>query len=453
MFRRRPVLWTVVGLAIIFAVLAGMLLTSRPPFATASDGRSARIEKVTYGTEHSFTARGPVWVRILRPVLGTRWAAVRGSYETRLTSTNPVMVVWTRWSGISGTNPLPLEASIVDAHGTESELVVRDWNQTDYWAHTNRFESTNFLAWMFPNYPRRSDPLRLRIYDRDARNERQRVLEMAFPNPGPRRYRQWPGEPPPITYTNAGVEFTLKSFTQATPSSWNAAFDVRTNGAVDSSWQVGRIYARDATGNFVSTMTNVIAGGHGPAPIALQGTLWPDERAWKISAEFCRAFDFASNECWTTPQIPIRPVTQAWGTNISLTNVAVNGSTVVLGELESNISVPLPRNLRGSVMLTAWLLNMSVPSRLFVVSAVDDRQREVQIQPGTRVWIQQTASDDGWHMFSLLPPPESKALQFTFAVRKATPVEFQVANPLTPRIVERQEHEKNRGDTKTRSGN
>jgi hypothetical protein len=414
-------MWVLLSLAVIIGALAGILLTSRVPSATAGDGRNARIESITYGTEHRF-ARGPLWGRIFAPLLGPRWAARHHCFEIRFTSTNPVMVVWTRWSGISRTNPLPQEATLLDAAGTESELVVPRWNQTDWWTRTNRFESRDFAAWMFPNYPRRADLLRLRIYDRDTLHQRQRVLEMAFPNPGPTHYEQWTGETPPLTHTNARREFTLKSFAQVTPGSWDAVFEVRTNGSIDSSWQVGRVSARDATGNIVSTMTNVVPGARGPAAITLRGALWPDEHAWKISAEFYRGFDFASNECWTTPQIPLRPLNRFWSANLSLTNVAVNGSIVVLGELENNMNVLLWRNSRASLLLTARLLAMTEPSRLFVVNALDSQQRQVESQ--------ESAWSPRWQTFSLVLPSDSTALQMTLAVRKAALVEFEVANPL-----------------------
>jgi hypothetical protein len=424
MLLRRPVIWVLLSLAVILGALVGILLMSHVPSATAGDGRKVTIERTTYGTEHRFV-QGPLWGRILTPLLGTRWAARHHCFETRFTSTNPVMVVWTRWSGISRTNPLPQEASLVDASGTESELVVPRWNQTDWWTRTNRFESTDLVAWVFPNYPRRDDPLRLRIYDHDTLHQRQRVVEMAFPNPGPTHYEQWAGKLSPIIHTNARGEFTLKSFAQVTPDSWDAVFEVRTNGSIDSSWQFGRISAHDATGNFVSTMTNVVPGGRGPAAVGLRGALWPHEHAWKISAEFYRGFDFASNECWTTPQIPLRPMTQVWSTNLSLTNLAVNGSMVVVGELQNNMNVQLWRNSRASLLLTARLLATTEPSRLFVVNAVDDRQRPVEVQ--------QTAWGAQWQNFSLLLPSDGRALQLTLAVRKATLAEFEVANPLAKR--------------------
>jgi hypothetical protein len=413
MFRRRPVLWMIVLFAVLLALLAALLLSVHAPTATAGDGREVTIEKVTYGTDHRFT-QGKLWVRLLKPFLGTPWATRRGCFETRLDSTNPVMMVWTRWTGISRTNPLPLEVSIIDENGAESELVSARWNQSDWWARTNRFESTSRVAWMLQNYPRRDDPLRMRVYERDTKYNPRLVVEIALPNFGPTRHRQWSGRKTPISVTNSGVEFTLKEFRNLATNIWNAQFEVRTNGQPDSSWQIAGLYATDATGNLLSARAEVIAATLHVPVITLNGALWRGERAWKISAEFCRAFDFQPHELWTSPDLA-SPFTSIPGaTNLSLTNV-VGGCTLVLSGVYS-------RHYGDRATLTAWFGNMPAASRLFLVDAVNDLRRQIVVQ--------QIASNPvGWHTFSLVVPPDSKTARFTFAVRRTTSVAFDVANP------------------------
>jgi len=412
-------------LAVVLAALAALLLSARAPTATAADGREVTIERVTYGTDHRFV-QGKLWVRLLKPFLGTPWAAQRGCLETRFDSTNPVMMVWTRWTGISGTNPVPLEVSVIDENGTESELVNARWNQSDWSADTNRSGSTYHVAWMLRNYPRRDGRLRMRAYGRDRRYARVSIVEIAIPNSGPTRHRQWSGHQPPVSVTNNSVEFTLKEFSNIGSNNWNARFEVRTNGQPDSSWQIAGIHATDATGNLVSTRGQVMAATRKEPLIILNGALWRSERAWRISADFCRAFDFRTNEIWTTPQIALPFIRTSGTTNLSLTNVVL-GCTLVLGELHASFNPIDPGRAGSRLTLTAWLRDMPAPSRLFLVEAVDDLRQEIMMR-------QVDSYPVGWHTFSLLAPSHSKTAQFTFAVRRTTPIAFDVANPAPPRL-------------------
>jgi len=169
----------IVAFAVLFAIIILLLQRHAAPAVTAADGRRLKIEKITYGTQHSFTLGKP-WVRVLKPLLGARWAARRGCVEMRFTNGPPALMVWTRWTGISSTNPLPVEATILDEHGSESEVMLARWNQTDWWAHTNRFDSTSYVAWMFPHATGGSRALRLRVYGRDKHYGQNQVAEISL---------------------------------------------------------------------------------------------------------------------------------------------------------------------------------------------------------------------------------------------------------------------------------
>ena len=226
--------------------------------------------------------------------------------------------------------------------------------------------------------------------------------------------------------TNNSVEFTLKEFSNVGSNNWNARFEVRTNGQPDSSWQIAGIHATDATGNLVSTRGQVIAAARKEPLITLNGALWRSERAWRISADFCRAFDFRTNEMWTTPQIALPFIRTSGTTNLSLTNVVL-GCTLVLGELHASFNPIDPGHAGSRLILTAWLRDMPAPCRLFLVEAVDDLRQEITIRQVDSYAV-------GWHTFSLLVPTHSKTAQFTFAVRRTTSVAFDVANPASPRL-------------------
>jgi hypothetical protein len=412
MLRRKRILAAVF---VAMAVALVLVLRSRTSAsATAPDARRVTVEKITYGTKHSFTL-GKAWVRVLKPVLGTRWAARHGCVKMQFTNAEPALMVWTRWSGVSITNPLSLEATILDEHGTESELVLSRWNESDARAHTNRFDSTSYVGWIFRNYPRRSRSLSLRIYDRDTDYRPIPVVQISFPNPAPKRYPRWTGRQAPVSRTNEGAVFTLEEVNGA-DALWNDRFQVTTNGLPDASWQVASLQATDATGNIIGARTNVMANAHLKTVFTLRGALWPDERARRLSVEFCRAFDFSTNELWTTPPLDVLPFTTAAG---PITNSSVNGHIVVVKVFDPGQAFLLAGSRANGV---AWvsLETNPVPACLMLVRAQDDLGREVEHKPVS-------VTPDHKYVYDLFRPTGGRAVRLTFAVRQSTIIDFDVA--------------------------
>jgi hypothetical protein len=415
--RKRTSFAIAVFVAISLAVI--LLLNSRvPPGATAADGRRIRIEKVTFGTQHSFTM-GKLWVRVLKPALGTPWAARHGCVEMRFTNAQSGLMVWTKWSGVSATNPLSLEATILDEHGTESELVLSRWNQSDGSAHTNRFDSISYVGWIFRNYPRRSASLSLRIYDRDQQHRKSQAVEIPFRNPAPKHYPRWMGERFPVSRTNEGTVFTLREVT-GTAATWNARFEVTTNGSPDHSWQVGSIQAHDGTGNSFMTRSNVLSAGSGDPRFQLHGSLWPGENAWRFSVEFCRETDSGTNEVWMTPEMAILP---AGISGASITNSSLNGHTVVvIGVFAARHIAPRPARempANASVRLRLEPTD-NISGRLKLLAAHDDAGREIRHEPGPGISAEH-------YNYNLWLPAGAKSVRFTFAVRESTMIDFDVA--------------------------
>jgi hypothetical protein len=413
--RNRIFLAIAVFVAILLAIV--VLFPRLPPGAAAADGRRLTIEKITWGTDHSFTL-GKLWVRVLKPILGTPWAARRGCVEIHFTNAEPALMVWTRWTGISMTNPLPVEATILDQQGTESEMVVCRWNQSDFQIQTNRFESTSYVGWIFGNYPRRSRTLSMRIYDQKRQHRERPVVEMAFANPAPTKYPQWSGERLPMTRTNnGGTEFTLKAVT-AESTGWWAHFQTQTDGA--RSWQTGGITTRDVTGNSATRRIIPAASLNRHGVFALPGALWPGERAWRFSVEFCRGGEFADDELWTTPSLALQPASAA--TSVAITNFSLNGSTLMVWQPQLRAeAMPWPGKTGQSAGIGARLDAGSAPLRLFLVRAVDEQNREVQIDQSP------SSFSMGWYHFEFLVPARAQSLRFTFAVRKSVMIDFDVA--------------------------
>jgi hypothetical protein len=407
-------------IAIAFALLVVLVLvflSQSYRSATATDGREVTIAKVTYGTEHSFDPGKP-WMRVLRLIMGPQWAARRGSYTMRFTNDVPALMVWTQWEQTYRTNSLPVEATVLDEHGTESELTLSRWNVVPMWRNPADVEPKQaYAAWMFKNFPRRAGTLRLRIYDRDPQNAPAQTVEIAFGNPAPRKFPQWRGEQLPIHQTVDRFEFLLTKLLPISNALWQASFEVRTHGNTDYSWQIGKVEATDATANFLSARSNIFPVPTTNLHFVLKGALWPEEPAWKLAVEFCRVLHFEPQELWV---LRVPAPTRAQPFQIK-TNLPAPGSNIFEMTMEATYEhLPLTR---GGIRRNGHLLYQLRPAqtgpRLFLLKIEDEQRRQMRIEPGY-------VSPDGLHTFGLQIPRDAQTLDLTFGIRKSTIVEFVV---------------------------
>jgi hypothetical protein len=410
----RILLFIALPLSIVIAVVIVLTTSGGSPTATSADGRTVSIEKITFGTHHRFV-QGKWWVRLLRPIRGNRWAAQRGCYETRFTNNWPALMVWTRWEGINHSNGVAVEATLLDENGTESELALNKWNAVPG-VFTGGSQSAR-VAWLFNNFPRRTDTLRLRIYDRDKRYVPTQAVELAFSNPARRRFMEWRASDMPVHVSSNRTEFILSSVQQGSNALWRLNFVVRTNGTLDSSWRVGGITASSASGNVLSTRSNLAAAPVTNLTFQLRGALWPEEPVWRFAVEFFRATGFEPNELW------------------ALTNVAIPARASPLQFTTNLVSYrnhPIKFNLESAPQNTPWRrgdirrnANVSVEfeagdAQLFLIAARDDQSREVRTEvfPGIPRHV---------YLFGLEIPQGAQSVNLTFGIRRAVVVKFDVA--------------------------
>jgi hypothetical protein len=243
------------------------------------------------------------------------------------------------------------------------------------------------------------------------------VAELPFANSGRTSFPQWEGEALPISRTNGAVTFTLNWIESATGALCHARFEIRTNGVPDFSWQIGSIQARDATGNAFWGRSNVFTGLSTNRTFSLPGTLWPDERAWKLSVEFCRGTNFASNELWTTPAMTIQPFGKQLA--LGITNSMLSGSTIIVTSPQMTSTIPTHlRAVRPIAQVRAWLGPHFCHRRLFLVGVTDNQGRELESEPSGRPSI------DGWQNFIFGVPKGAQTVRLTFAVRESEVIEF-----------------------------
>jgi hypothetical protein len=417
MLRRRYIVAAAVfTLLLLICVL--LLWRISGPRGTAADGRKVTLAKVTYGTEHSFE-QGKLWVRVLKPIMGARWAAQRGCNGVEFTNATPALMIWTDWDGIYRTNWLATEATIVDEAGTESELVLSRWNAQVPWKQPTDPEANQaYVAWMFKNFPRRSGTLRLRIYDRDKRFAPTQAVEIAFSNPVRERFPAWRGEQLPLRKLIGAHDFILKDLRSISNALWQVDFEVRTNGQADHSWRIGNLTASDSSGNMLNTRSNPASTPQTNLSFALKGALWPEEPAWKLAVEFCRVVDLQPQELWFVRNIPVPARSLPFQLK---TNLASFGTRPIEIHLETTPpQMPYtPRGISRNAHLNFRAPSADGATRLFLLKVEDDQRREAQIEPGY-------VSPDGLHTFGLRIPTNSQTLDLTFAIRTSTVVEFIV---------------------------
>jgi hypothetical protein len=411
-------LFGAVALALVIAVVLILAMSCETPSATTADGRRVTIEKVTFGTHHRFI-HGKWWVRLLRPIRGKAWAAQRGAYETRFTNATPALMVWTRWEGIDKSHPVGIEATLVDGPGNESEVIVYRWFDGPPTYGNPPGTAAYRVAWIFNSHPRRSETLRLRVYDRDKRYILTQAVEIAFFNPKRvRRPSEWPGREPPLVITTNGVQFALTSAQETSNALWRLNFVVRTNGVIDPSWLAGGVTASSASGNLLVTRSNLPTATATNITFHLRGALWPEEPMWRFGVEFVRTADFRPAELWTLTNlaIPARNMPLQFTTNLP----TLAGHPLQF-KLESIPRAPpspyRPRGIRRNANL---YVHFEAPDRhLLLVEGTDDQGRRIESEvfPG---------APRLHYFFGLEIPPGAQSLDLTFAIRSPTIVKFDV---------------------------
>jgi hypothetical protein len=160
--------------------------------------------------------------------------------------------------------------------------------------------------------------------------------------------------------------------------------------------------------------------------LLIRSVPWPDEAAWKLRVEVCRAGAFRSAELWTFRSLP---APRAGKTVRHIKGTTRGGITLSVqslhhyrppGELVRKLIKPFPS---AGVRLRTW--GLSDDMRVSLIRATDDRGRVLATSRyGYR-------GEDGEHSFNYQLPADAKTLDLTFAVQKPRFVEF-LAAPTRP---------------------
>jgi hypothetical protein len=426
----RPSRWTLAAFA--FAVVAGFIawfiLGRDAPMLRLPDGREFSIAAVTYGTNHVLEG-GPIWARFVAHY-GPRSTAYRLGYKSSgaYPSTVPSIVIWTRWSA-SNTNVPPQFASVVSAHGFETEPVSACLNQT---LVSNINGVGVFVAWRFENYPRLQREFTLRFYEYDLFRVRARYEgEVIVRNPSPLAKRPVSVPGAPVNATNGLLECVLTSLRCGGPpprrpltaksaiAPWvTAEFEFRENGQPTTNWTIKRIEAFGATSNYFFGDRLVVELEEGRRVAHFTGAFWPDEVDWKLVAHVAPTRNFPAESLWTIRLPTGAFLHEAFVTNLQAEAQGVRNCRLSIGLEGGDLFQPNNPGLRLAKLRVNYTPDAS---DLFVdiASATDDQGREILTSRSLSPRPGSCEAD----MKSLF---NAQYVDLTFATHRSRKLEFRV---------------------------
>lgn len=276
-----------------------------------------------------------------------------------------------------------------------------------------------------------------------------------FPNPLYGHFPQWKAEPLPIVKASGDLEVRLDAVTSGHPNDETTflkpnggrapyyspiqtgesigtglEFSVRPPKGTNETWVAHRFEISDATGNVLGAKSyNFLPAKWSDQQFSdwkgycenVQGTLWPDEAAWRVRLEMKRASGFSSEDLVTFKKVPVAAV----GTTnaVPITNI-VGGMQIVL----------LPITLRTYIS-PSWA-NMGGYGTYFHVvlpdksSGVSVDLLDMTTDAGVVVGYgnSSTGSKDHWYFHQVVPTNATTA-DITLVVQKTRAVDFFVKPP------------------------
>jgi hypothetical protein len=281
---------------LIGAIAFGAFWLWRPQVVTFDDGSKFTLLAVQYGKRHE----APV-------VTGARRA-------TSINTTNDTLVLWLH------------EQYDPDQQYRNFQFYAYDKALTacasaqGVGAYYNR-KVNQVIGIRFPAFPRRQSEFILRIQEQGnggpemADNDfhiRHRVGDFPLMTP----------DPLPSTEDDNDVSVTLTKLItgvkaiytynsddpdDAVNKAVQATFQVQRNGHSVTNWQPVAVETTDATGNQAMGQIENNQWDDTGDTVIYQFGLWSDEPAWKMRFEFSQQSDFAPEEQWSVPGIPVEP--------------------------------------------------------------------------------------------------------------------------------------------------
>ncbi|HXC98854.1 MAG TPA: hypothetical protein VN048_05900 [Verrucomicrobiae bacterium] len=444
---RKLLLKVILALFFLLLLLAGgavLILWLKPHRSTSArlllpDGTTVSVAGTTFGTNHviggtlaRLVARTPWGMQVaLGRLLGSGVVT-----HQALSTPTPTLVVWLDSPTIAPASPPRPFLGWYEGYLADTNGFVSGSDQTFYPGVGGLF------AMQFSAFPRRNRTLALHFYFHDTQGKVKQCGTLTVLNPEFRAYSQWQPETLPATKMVGDVKATLIQVTTGLGNdmsysplpdgghvvTFSTNHDDGRNetgcclllrSPTDSSqiWQVDHVELSDATGNVLRS-TSMSSGGADDI-FSFGPSLWTNESAWKLRCEIKRTKGFAAGELFTFKNVPVPEMLQTnypgWATN-------VNGVTVTLDHI---IRRPSLTNLNGG-----WSTSQLSEAHFRMTGLSNDLHLdliEIRADNGTNVESPSSSTGDNMQDRYLRNiPPETKTLDFTFAVQRGRWVEFLV---------------------------
>ena len=391
--KTRIIVGSVVSILIIGLAAGAFWWLRRPQVIIFSDDSKVTLLAVEYGKRHA-----PPAVKASTTSTNKPPARRAGS---SFTTTADTLVVWVRQE---------YDASGNQYHGFQyyaydKVLTACAGNTTTHYASTGRRTGNDVVGIEFGAFPRRQGKFLLGVQEQSNNGQEMADQKFSISNPARGPFAGWTAEPLPATKDDDDLSVTLTKLVSAadTPYQRNqdnaddpvnkgvqAVFHVERNGKPVTNWQPVSVATTDATGNQTSWNLPLNSGMPGTqwndneGSMTYQYGLWPDEPAWKLKFEFSQQSDFAANESWTVPNIPLQPSRQR-DFNINARNIRTN-AVVAEGDLNGVHLKIFPAKqftdvgqnnyMQGGVMIQA---DPALPEgmRMTLVKLTDDQMNDV----------------------------------------------------------------------------
>jgi len=319
--KTKIIIGSVVLILIIGLAAGAYWWLSRPQVITFSDDAKVTLLKVEYGKRHA----APTAKAAAKPAARAAGARARGSFNTP----TDALVIWVREaSDTSGNQYHNFQYYAYDKAGT---ACVQTYGRN----YTGGRQGNGIVAVQFDAFPRRQGKFYLRVQEQSNSGQEMSDQKFVVSNPTRSSSAKWTADSLPSTKNDDDVAVTLTKLVagadmpyqrnqdnadDAANKGVQAAFHIERNGKPVANWQAVSVDTTDATGNHVNGGIYQNNWKDNTGTVSYQYGLWPDEPAWKIKFEFSQQSDFAANELWQVPNVPVQR-----GLQQEMYNYGVNG--------------------------------------------------------------------------------------------------------------------------------
>ena len=355
---------------------------SRPQIITFSDDAKVTLLAVQYGKHHA-----PPNVKASTTVTNRPAARGRGPFAT----TNDTLVLWVR----EESDPNQYHYFTYYVYDKAGTACV----QTSGRNYSGGRQGNGTVAVQLDAFPRRQGKIYVRVQEQSNNGQEMADQKFVIHNPAGRSFVNWTPDALPSAKDDDDVSVTLTKLSlgadmpyqrdqddadDAANKGVQAVFQVERNGKPVANWQPVSVVTTDATGNQVNGNISGNQWQDNADTVTYQYGLWPDEPAWKIKFEFSQQSDFADDELWTVPNIPLQPGRQRdFNTNArnSRTSAVVaetdlNGIHLKIFPAKQFTDAGQNNYMQGGLMIQA---DPALPDgvRMTLVKLTDDQTNDV----------------------------------------------------------------------------